>query len=193
MVSKSKIFIVVGTPGSGKDILIQAVNDMGSLHAQIVPKHTTRVRHPEKDGTEMICSDDENYDLENCDIKYDNYTDTYGIKSKEVWENVTKEILQVIVVSNVTAINDIKKKFGPLVKILFVHSEINKKKYKKEQIAAGIPIDYIENRINKYDKAINMFLANYNLFDHVLIYSGSEEDLYDQIFRLFNHYETKQI
>ena len=35
-----RIFLVVGSPGSGKDELMTAVNTIGSLHAEIVPKHT---------------------------------------------------------------------------------------------------------------------------------------------------------
>ena len=80
---KAIIFVVVGTPGSGKDLLIQAVNDMGLLHCRIVPKHTNRERQAD-DSNEMICVNDDGYDLENCEIVYTNYNNRYGIKNYDV-------------------------------------------------------------------------------------------------------------
>lgn len=186
---KSKIFLVVGTPGSGKDLLIQAVNDLGSLHARIVPKHTSRIRY-EDDGNEMICSDDPDYDLEGCDVKYENYGMFYGVKSELVWDYVKEEISQVIVVSNIEAINKLISIFGDLVVLIFVHSEMNPEEYKKEQLAQGKDLEYISERVNKYKKAFNIYLNNFSLFKHVLIYAGSPENMFDQIFRLFTFYEN---
>jgi ABC-type dipeptide/oligopeptide/nickel transport system ATPase component len=189
MRSKASIMVVVGTPGSGKDILIQAVNDLGTLHARIVPKHTTR-RRQKDDGGEMICSDDARYDLDGCDIKYRNYGDSYGMKSSEIWSFVRDEICQVIVISNVTAINSLLRIFGDLIKLVFVHSEIDREQYRKEQAVLGKPSSYIESRFDDYDKAFNMYYSNFTNFSHVLIYANSKEDFFDQIFRLFTHYEA---
>jgi guanylate kinase len=189
MKSKSLIFIVVGTPGSGKDILIQAVNDLGVLHAVIVPKHTSRKRQKD-DGNEMICSDDDNYDMTNCDIKYDNYGDSYGLKSEEIWNGIKKEIIQVLVISNVKAINQIKERFGSLVKLLFIHSEINEEEYLRQEKELEKPEDYVAERLRKYKHAFNIYFNNFNLFDHVLLYSNSPEDLFDQLFRIFKYYEN---
>lgn len=188
MKSTSKIFIVIGTPGSGKDLLIQAVNDLGSLHATIVPKHTTRKRQAD-DGGEMICSDDLNYGLDSCDIIYENYNDKYGLKTVDIWEGIKNEIIQVIVISNIEAINTIKKIFGTNVKILFVHSEMNEQEYFKQQSELGNSDKYVKERMLNYKNAFNIFLKNYSLFDHVLIYSDSPEDLFDQLFRIFKFYE----
>jgi len=190
MNSKSKIFLVVGSPGSGKDILIQAVNDMGSLHAKVIPKHTSRERQTD-DGKEMICSNDKNFDLENCDITYTNYKTHYGIKSETLWEGLKKEVIQVIVISNVDAINKIISFFGENVISIFVHSQKSGENYKIEQEKLGLPKEYINERYLNFKKAWDIYFKNINLFKHVLIYSGSKEDLFDQIFRLFHYYEEK--
>lgn len=189
MKNKSKIFLVVGTPGSGKDLLIQAVNDLGSLHAVIVPKHTSRKRYPD-DGNEMICIDDDGYDMKNCDITYENYGKKYGIKTANLWKSLSKETSQVIVVSNEEAINDLINVFGELIVPLFVHSEMNKDEYRKEQNRQGKDDEYINQRVEKYEKAFNTYLRNLDKFKHVLLYAGSAEDMFDQIFRLFNYYES---
>lgn len=49
-----KLFIISGNAASGKDEIIQAVNEMGNLQASIIPKYTSRMQD-ETDGEEMIC------------------------------------------------------------------------------------------------------------------------------------------
>lgn len=52
--NKPMLFIISGNAASGKDQIIQAVNDMGKLQAHILPKYTSR--HQDRtDGEEMIC------------------------------------------------------------------------------------------------------------------------------------------
>lgn len=184
------LFVVVGTPGSGKDILIQAVNDMGVLHAQTVPKHVNRNRQDD-DGEEMICLDDKKFDLESCDIVYDNYGKTYGFEVAPIWKGLRKGVHQVLVVSNISAMNEIRNRFGSLSKFVFVNSDMDPVAYREEQEALGNDPEYIENRVRGYHGALSSYFENINLFDHVLIYSDSQEDLFDQIFRLFDFYDRK--
>lgn len=51
---KPKLFVVAGSAASGKDEIIQAVNDMGKLQAFIIRKYTSR-NQDDDDGDEMIC------------------------------------------------------------------------------------------------------------------------------------------
>jgi ribose 1,5-bisphosphokinase PhnN len=185
----ARIFAVVGTPGSGKDLLVRAVNDLGAQHAQIVPKHTSRQRNKD-DGTEMICVDDPTYNMGACDIVYENFRDTYGIATSRVWSGVAAGISQVIVVSNTSAINQLRQTFGGLVVLVYVHSEQTAAGYAEVERSTSINPEYVANRAADYQKAFRLYLRNYHAFRHVLIYAGIKEDLYDQIFRLFRAYET---
>ena len=109
-----RVFVVVGSPASGKDELIKAVNLLGSIHAQIVSKHTNRDWRWD-DEEEMICKrildntgkmvKNPNFDIENCDIVYHNYGTIYGIKTDDIWEGLKEGIHQVLVVSNIDALN----------------------------------------------------------------------------------------
>ena len=95
-----RLFVVVGSPASGKDELIKAVNILGSIHAQIVPKYTNRDWRW-NDDEEMICEriPDNNgnmvrnpdYDIGNCDIIYCNYGTIYGIKTNDALKEFDKE------------------------------------------------------------------------------------------------------
>ena len=203
-----RLFIVVGSPASGKDELISAVNTIGTLHAEIVPKHTERDVRPD-DGEEMICQyifNDDNiktinheYDMDRCDIIYQNYGETkYGIKTPSIWDKLRNGIIQVAVVGNVDAINQLKGKFGNLAVVIYVYSQTDKKTFRRRELMKlsdgdsakeAFEDDYIKRRVAEFDKAWNIYVDNFMLFDHVLIYAEKQEDLFDQIFRLFKAYE----
>ena len=186
------LVVVVGAPGSGKDLLIRAVNDLGTQHAQIVPKHTSRQRRQD-DGNEMICPGDENYDIEACDIIYENYGDRYGFECSMIWQGLKKGIFQVIVVSDINAINKLKEKFCNIMITVYVHSETNADEYERTEVAFGDDTNYVKQRSKNYRQAFDIFLKNFLAFDHVFIYTGNPEDLFDQIFRLFRAYERGDI
>lgn len=201
--STPRLFIVVGNPASGKDELIAAVNVIGSLHAEIVPKHTNRSWRV-GDDSEMICyngpnSDD--YDLDHCDITYVNYGSKYGIKTSYIWEKLKNGISQVIVVSNKGALNQLKMMFGDLAVVIYVYAPITSNEYRaieekkqrdKQELDPNYKINqsYIEERVHNFDMAWKLYEDNFILFDHVFIYADKREDLFDQIFRLFRAYEN---
>lgn len=188
-----RLFVIVGTPGSGKDLLIRAVNDLATQHARIVPKHTSRQRRQDDDD-EIICPKDTGYDLEDCDIVYENYGDKYGIKTSQIWEGLGNGIFQVVVVSNVEAINKLRDIFGELVLLVYVHSEVDADDYRRIEAERKsdpeyLDTEYVERRAKNYKLAFDIFLENYLAFNHVLINSGSSDNLIDQMFRLFRAYE----
>lgn len=177
----SNIFVVVGGEHSGKDEIIRGVNDLGGLHAQIVPKYTSRERQPD-DEREIRC----NYIFEEipqqrayrvisreddkemiCDIVYKKNENYYGINTRQIWVGLRKQRFQVLVVSELEAINSLRKKFGSLVKLIYIHGKDEK----------------------EVTPEFKMFIDNFDEFDHVLIYESRKEDLFDQLFRLFRAYE----
>ena len=181
------IFVLVGASGSGKDLLVRAVDDMGACHALIVPKHTSRSRRAD-DRSEMICPGDDGYDLDGCDIVYENYGDTYGINSARMWETLRTGTSQVVVISNVNAIRQLRSMFGDFLVLVYVCSEASADEFRRDAVRYGGE-DYAEKRADEYLLAFDVYLRYFLAFNHVLIYVGLKEDLYDQIFRLFRVYE----
>lgn len=180
--SMANIFVIVGSGNSGKDEIIRAVNDLGSLHAQIVPKFTSRPSQKDdgmeircnfnfkkiENGKYMVCSNDKPESEEYiCDLVYEKNDNKYGINTCQIWEGLRKQKFQVIVVSEVEAINKLIEKFGSLVILIYVHGMLGKNEFPEFQL----------------------FIDNFNEFDHVLIAENRKEDLYDQLFRLFRAYE----
>ncbi|HEX7242193.1 MAG TPA: hypothetical protein VF263_18045 [Longimicrobiaceae bacterium] len=181
--------MVVGTPGSGKDLLIRAVHDLGKQHATIVPKHTSRERRPD-DGEELTFQDDPDFDLAGSDLVYENYGSQYGIHFEGIWRGLQQGVFQVAVVSNIDAVNRLRYVFGSLVVLVFVHSEMSADEYGEVE-AASRDSEYVQARQKDFEMAFRFYLRNYLAFDHVLLSSGAPEDLYDQIFRLFRAYESR--
>lgn len=190
--STARLFIIVGnTPNTqttnGKDLIIQAVDSMGSLHASIIPKYTSRGPKPD-DGDEMICSCKfEQYSNGKAsivtpngkkfkgDIVYERKGNFYGFSSKGIWEGLKRGKFQVVVISDAKTINKLREIFGGLVVLVYVHS------HNFEAVDTSI------------DSEFELFSNNFDLFNHVLIYEDKAEDLYDQIFRLFRAYENGSI
>lgn len=189
--SPQRLFVLVGTPGSGKDLLVRAINKRAQ-HAQVLPKHTSRKRQVD-DGSEMICPGDPGYDLDACDIVYENYGNQYGIESSRIREGLDRGVSQVIVVSNVGAINSLYDIFGELAELVYVHSGVDAEVYRRIGVRLGWDPEYIERRVKEYQLAYDVYINNLLAFRHVLIHAGLPEDLYRQMFRLFRAYEHGEL
>ena len=165
---------VVGSPDSEKDELIKAVNLLGSIHAQIVSKHTNRDWRWD-DEEEMICKrildstgkrvKNPNFNIENCYIVYQNYGTIYGIKTDDIWEGLKKGIHQVLVVSNINALNKLKEIFGELAVFLYVYSEINKEEYLKKEYEKLLERgDVNQGETNEYLKRERIILIWHGIY-----------------------------
>ena len=171
----SKLFIIAGNASSGKDNIISATRELAGLHASVVTKYTTRKATIE-DGSEIVCKTtvagtlNEEYvikDVEkNCDICYERNGNKYYIDSNEIWDGMKNGLFQVVSVTEAEPINQLKKKFGNGVVLIYVHSD-----------SLTPPVE------------LELFVKNFDKFNHVLIYEDKYEDLYDQLFRLFRAYE----
>ncbi|CAN5334470.1 hypothetical protein BH11ACT4_BH11ACT4_13140 [soil metagenome] len=184
-----RLYVVVGTPGSGKDLLVRAVRNLGETHAGVVPKHTSRERRWD-DGDEMVCIDDAGYDLDSCQLIYGNYKSRYGVRTDLVWAGLRRGVSQVLVVSSPGAIRELITEFDSFITLVYVHSILDESDL--EEIARNtddLNSPYYQERRDNYWDAFDFYEQNVTAFDHVLIHAGPNEDLYDQIFRLFRAYE----
>ena len=169
---------MAGNPGSGKDYIAKAAEKIGCIQ---VKKHTSRIRNP-NDGSEMICSDDREFDLVGCDLKYKNYGETeYGIKTDDIWRNlIFGAKSQVLVCSNIETIKQLKSKFGENVVSLYVHSDITPDEYYIEEAKAASDNKYIKERIKGFQNAHKDYVNNINLYDKCLIYADDQRELLQQ-------------
>lgn len=170
----NKIFVIAGSPGSGKDILIRGANRLGCLQ---IPKYTDRERNFD-DGTEMIFKEDPRYNLQNCKVQYESYGTNYGIDILPIWQNlIMTDKNQILVCSKMDALQQLKRIFGEAIVPIYVHSDMNAEEYGKMQLQNGIPTDYTENRMNEYDEAYENYAEHFNEYDKTLVYAGDPREL----------------
>jgi hypothetical protein len=97
--------------------------------------------------------------------------------------------------ANKKALNQLKEKFGKLAIVVYVYSQITREEYlaqeriKQKKSHHQNDEKYLQSRAENFDMSWKIYAENFLLFDHVLIYANRQEDLFDQIFRLFKAYE----
>lgn len=186
---KAKIYVFTGNPGSGKDEALETIRVQGILHSIILPKHTTRSRNKD-DGEEMICPEDEGFDMESCDIQYNNFGTTYGINTRELQERLDDGISSSIVVSNPEALKELQKKFPEELVNIYMQG-LSKAEYMiKEKERLGEP--YVKKRIEEYEKADELYYNQWMSFNHIIIDNGDLADLKIQIDTIQRYYEGEK-
>lgn len=183
---KAKIYLFTGNPGSGKDDALETIRVQGILHSIIVPKHTTRARK-EDDGEEMICPEDNGFNMEECDIQYTNYGSTYGINTEDITQRLKDGISSSIVVSNKGAIEELERKFPEEVVKIYIQG-LSKEEYILQQ-KDYLEEEYVRNRIEEYEMADELYYDQWLDFDHVIINNGDLVDLKVQIDTIQRYYE----
>lgn len=161
----------------------------GILHSIILPKHTTRSRNKD-DGEEMICPEDEGFDMESCDIQYNNFGTTYGINTQELQERLDDGISSSIVVSNQEALKELQRKFPEEVVNIYMQG-LSKAEYMiKEKERLEEP--YVKRRIEEYEKADELYYNQWMSFNHIIIDNGDLADLKIQIDTIQRYYEGEK-
>ncbi len=184
--SSPKIYVFIGNPGSGKDNALEIIRVQSILHSIIMPKHTTRKRE-ENDGEEMICPEDELFDMDSCDLTYDNYGNTYGINTQELDERLKDGISSSLIVSKPEAIRKLQTKYPNELVTIYIHG-LSKEEYilqKKEHLDD----EYVKKHLAEYEQADEFYYNQWLDFNHVIIDNGDSTDVKLQIDNIMTCYE----
>lgn len=215
---KPVLYIISGNGASGKDELIEATSAMGKLYAGVIPKYTSRNQKLD-DGPEIICK---NIRVEGSDEfipnpEYERFLELrkqeperflsywgnngnfeYSIDMKLLREALGAGRSQVIALSDIDTINTLSDEFEDQIVPIYCNSQISKEEY--EDNAEGDDVD--KARLDEFERQLDAFIKNYMLFRHVVIYAenkldhesdGRQEELIDQLFRLFRAYDEQWI
>lgn len=181
-----KIYAFIGNPGSGKDNALEIIRVQSLLHSIIMPKHTTRKRKKD-DGEEIICPEDELFDMNSCDLIYDNYGSTYGINTQKLDERLKAGISSSLIVSKAEAIRKLQEKYLDNLVTIYIHG-LSKEEYKIQQ-KDDLEDDYVKKRLEEYEQADELYYNNWLDFNHVIIANGDATDLKLQLDNIMMYYE----
>lgn len=212
---KPILYIISGNGASGKDELIEATYAMGSLYADVIPKYTSRDQKQD-DGPELICKRllrGGEYSINN---EYEEYLKLkteepgrfltyvangnyeYAIDMSQLRDKLEKGRSIVIALSDINTIKKLIDEFNDQVVTVYCNSQISKEEFLRK--TSGDAIDLVKG--SELEKKLLEFIENYLLYRHVIIYAENElghesdsrqEELIDQLFRLFRAYEEKWI
>ena len=211
------LYVISGNGASGKDELIEATYAMGKLYAGVLPKYTSR-NQKEDDGPELVCKMILDQDkksflpnpeyLEFLDLKqktpdrflsyFANGKYEYSIDLKVLHDSFNEGRSLVVALSDIPTIKKLIDDFGDQIVTIYCNSQISQDEFVRKM--TGDDIDLA--KASELSKKLFEFIDNYMLYNHVIIYAENEighqrdsrqEELIDQLFRLFRAYEEDWI
>ncbi len=182
--SSVKIFIIVGGSFSGKDELVVAMQEMEGERIVNYRKAATRPRR-EGDKGELR-------HFKRIPKRFNNtYTKqgfSYGISSEELWESLADNKVNLLVVSDFSAIERVVTEFGSICTTIYLHANFDFDEIRQAMLKQGIPDNEVGDRIAFIQELQDVYVERMPSLDHVLLNTAEPEDLYDQAFNIVDFY-----
>jgi guanylate kinase len=183
------VITITGPSGAGKSTalryLLECAQEGDALRPVMVPKYTTRPPHDDDQG-EVICV--ETIPLE-CDLVYEQYGARYGLELRTIFDSIKGRQSPVVILNDVRAVEDVRNALGGLFKSVFIFRESpNRERFRELAYEKGLrdergEIDEqeLERRFRKAQTIYRIYIENIHLFDHVIINSGTLQQLKTQV------------
>lgn len=186
------VITITGPSRAGKSTTVDYLQSEANDHfrPKLVRKHTTRRRRQDDEHDEVRCVDG---DLpEECDLVYEQYRSRYGLDSSELVESIANGESPVVVLNDVRAVEDVRNAFRERVRSIFIfrHDPLSDE-YRKELIESRGEAG--EVRFKKAQTIYRIYIENIHLFDHVIINTGSFEELEMQVKQIVKSLEENTI
>lgn len=177
MSTSNYLYVIFGAPTSGKSTMLDYLK---KNNINIITKETTRTRRI-NDGDEV--KNVQNISESN-DIRYFQYMVEYGAKTSDIWDSFNVNKSAAIIINDIRSIKLLQRKFGVLVKTIYLHRNLDPEKIRKiEKERKGEKPDFAETetRINKVNTVLRKYIDNTSLFNYTILNIGSIEVFYKQI------------
>ena len=185
------VITLTGPSRAGKSTTIRYILAYAneSFSPQLVPKYTTRPRRGDDNDDEVVCVEGV---PDQCDLVYELYGVRYGLETRAISDLIDKGQSPIVVLNDVRVVEDVRTIFSKLVRSVFISRDnLSDEQYKKELIEsrgekAG------EIRFEKARTIYRIYIENIHLFDHVIINSGTLEELELQAQRIVKGLEQER-
>jgi guanylate kinase len=172
------VITITGPSRAGKsetlDCLLRRTSDR--FNPVKVPKYTTRPPGCVDRG-EVICTGI----TPECDLVYELYGERYGLELNTLFEHVSRGRSPLVILNDVRAVEDVRAAFRELVRSIFIfrHNPLSETYHQELRESRGK--DAAEPRFQKARTIFRIYIENIHLFDHVIINSGSKDELNTQV------------
>jgi guanylate kinase len=179
------MFIIVGATYSGKDELANAMQEMESGRVVNYRKATNR---PEREGDDGQLRHLQGVSVDEFDLLYGKNEFEYGISTRELWGNLAKGNISLIVLNDRLTIERLLGQFGEICCIIYLHANFNESEMKERMTQEGASEIEMEQRLKTVRELHELYVKETLMFDHVLLNTAEPEDLSDQAFNILDHY-----
>jgi guanylate kinase len=182
--STCRMIIIAAGSFAGKDDLVNAMIQIEPNKVAFYQKGTTRPKMPD-DKNELKHFDSKQLP-DTYDFIYEKNSYQYGLSTKGLWNELSREKIVLIVLSDLELIKSLKRKFNQICSVIYLHANIDKEKLEKAR--AEMSAEEFDKREKSSVELHEIYVNNINVFDHVLLNTSESEDLYEQAFNILDHY-----
>jgi len=181
------IFMVCAPPGAGKGTLMENLNIMGKDKVRIVTKMAKRSEEATDKRDGMVAIGDDGVFPEEFGWRWVFHGNTeYAVSVSEINANIASGHPQIFI-SNMSQMSAARALFGDRIVFLYLHSTLSEDQ-RRAHFVRKLGPRRAEERVRSADRVFLEYVDNITHFDHVLLNTTYPEDLYDQMFRLLEHY-----
>lgn len=193
----ARFYIISGSSGSGKTVLLDLIQNQCTFKAVIAPKYSTRSeRKGEFDDIKHVAQiNDEEYTFV---YPMNNYI--YGIRAGEVMDIIGQGYNVFIVLSDLRIVEEVKQFFGSIAVSLYIYRNLSPaqlgKVLEEREKARGIKQENTvpfpkqkQTRLNRLYLMQRQYVDNITLFDHAILNTRKPQDMLQQVTNLVEGYE----
>lgn len=194
--NKPVIFVVAAASVAGKGTLLETIGDTSEKSViSIITKQAKREpkSKDKRDGMIAIGKDGK-FDKE-FDIQWEFHKNKstgkgtkYAISSKQISDNIEIGCSQ-IVISNTDQFEMFKQKYGDRVVFIYLN-RLQSREDKEKYLLEHETLKDAQDKLSESDEVYENYIDKLVEFDHVLLNTSFQEDLYEQIFTLIEHYNN---
>ena len=140
----------------------------------LVCKFTTRPPRDDDRDDEVICVEQI---PDHCNLVYEQYGARYGLELSTLFEHLAKKQSPIVILNDVRAVEDVRNSFRELVRSIFIFRENPSSEQYHEELIESRGKKAAKPRFEKARTIYRIYIENIHLFDHVIINSGTLEDL----------------
>lgn len=179
------IFLIAAGSGAGKRTLTHAMYSLGKKSITVVRKATDRIKQ-EDDGPEIVCG--VKNIVKNYDISYSFNKNKYGFKSSQIWDNLKKNIPQILI-TNMDEFYEFQNIFNGACICVYLHATRTERQILNWQEKKLGNKQKAKQKVQKLEEIHQGYIKNIHRFNHVLLNTIEKEDLWEQMFRLIKYYQ----
>jgi len=181
------VITITGPSRAGKSTTVDYLlgHTTQNFRPRLVWKYTTRDPREGDTDNETRCVESI---PSKCDLVYEQYGERYGLESRILFEAIADGQSPVVILNDVRTVEDVRNFFRERVRSIFIfRQDPSSSEYRQELMKSRGKAGKV--RFEKAKTIYRIYIENVHLFDHVIINSGTFEELEVQVGQIVKNLE----